>query len=423
MPIYDSTLNAAARDRIGEIKHADMVIGIPTHRNGRTIGEVLDAVVTSVQTYFPDRRVVLANADGGSSDNTVRQIEEAPLPVNVCPLLITYEGVTGKGTAIRAILEATTLLDSSVCVIVEARAPGITPEWIPMLATPVLQGDELVMGCYQRSAYAAALTDNLAYPFLRMFLNTDLREPLAPEFALSGDLAARLAEEDVWETDVSRFGVNVWIASYCLAEGLRISQVDLGYRGDGSGVPGAPFDARILHVFGTMFRLLSTHRHVWQAGPPARSIPFRGERRLADVVPENDCEDELIEAMLAGSERYGTEWEKTLCGETFLEVNALCQSRREAFVFPARLWARVALEFAIVHNEGEGDPDKVVEALLPLFYGRAATYIREARGLTLEERETLVESIRQAFEDTRPMFMELWNRSYTCLDDVSRLWV
>ena len=49
-------------------------------------------------------------------------------------------------------------------------------------------------------------------------------------------------------------------------------------------------------------------------------------------------------------------------------------------------------------NKGEGDPDKVIEALLPIFYGRAATYARKVVSLTVRGRDDAVQGICSAFD-------------------------
>jgi len=77
--------------------------------------------------------------------------------------------------------------------------------------------------------------------------------------------------------------------------------------------------------------------------------------------------------------------------------------------FPIDLWARVVIEFAVVHNNGEGDPDKVVEALLPIFYGRAAAYVAQTRQLPYMAREQVVGEILQGFAASRQVFLDLWN--------------
>ena len=47
------------------IQKADIVIGIPSYNNVRTIGHVVRAVQAGFEKYFPDRRCVLVNSDGG----------------------------------------------------------------------------------------------------------------------------------------------------------------------------------------------------------------------------------------------------------------------------------------------------------------------------------------------------------------------
>jgi len=406
----ESPLDSEARARLKQIGHADIVVGIPSHRNGRTIGEVARAAADGIAAYLADQRVLLMNADGGSSDNTPRYISDAPVGANVEKLVTVYQGTMGKGTAIRAILEAAAQLGARACLVLEARAPGIRPEWIRALASPVLDdGYALALGCYQRSAYGAALTDNLVYPFLRTVFGTSLREPLAGEFCLSGALATEYAGRDVWETDVARFGVNIWLSTQALLEDRRICQSPLGYRGDGGGEPGMALDARFLHTMGTLFRLLSTHRRLWQKELPPRDVPYCGEPCPDRLVPCQDCVAELLDAFGDGRRQHGPQWERMFAPSTLKALLGLLEQPRETFDFAVELWTRTVMESAVVYNRGEGDPDKVVEALLPLFYARAAAYVLRTHGLSPAAREEVVQGVVQAFVESKPFLYEYWN--------------
>lgn len=420
---FESALSAEATRQLRKLGRADLLIGIPTHRNGRTLGEVLGAVLRGVASFYPDRRVVLMNADGGSTDNTVRLFADIEAPRNVGKVLCTYEGVTGKGTAIRSIFEAAGRLRVGACLIVEARAPGIRPDWLPALINPVLQGDDLTMACYQRSAHAMSLTDNLAYPFVHTFLHTDLREPLAAEFCLSGTRAQEMAACDVWETNVSRYGVNIWVALHGLIAGLRMSQVDLGYRGENGGEPAAPLDPRFLHSVSTLFRSLSIYRRAWQRELTPRHVAFRGGCHVDELLPCDEYVDLLVQAMRDGESRYLNEWALALGPQRLLQVRDLLSQTSETFAFPIDLWADVVFAFAMLFNKGEGDPDKVVEALLPLFYGRTAAYIRETRDLKPLERERVVDEIVDAFVARRDDFARRWNAYQPWVVDSSRPWL
>ena len=57
------------------IGKTDIVIGIPSYNNARTIGHVVRAVQAGIAKYFPDKRAVLVNSDGGSTDGTMEVVQ------------------------------------------------------------------------------------------------------------------------------------------------------------------------------------------------------------------------------------------------------------------------------------------------------------------------------------------------------------
>ncbi len=52
---------------VGEV---DIVVGLPTHNNAKTIESVLRAIQAGILKCFPRERAVIINADGGSQDGT-----------------------------------------------------------------------------------------------------------------------------------------------------------------------------------------------------------------------------------------------------------------------------------------------------------------------------------------------------------------
>src|ERR1700722_16646109 len=52
---------------VGEV---DMLIGVPTFNDGKTVGQVVQAVRSGLLKYFPRQRAVIINVDGGSRDGT-----------------------------------------------------------------------------------------------------------------------------------------------------------------------------------------------------------------------------------------------------------------------------------------------------------------------------------------------------------------
>ena len=59
-----------AEARLQSIGRADVVVGIPSFNNARTIGHVVRAVGAGLVKYFPGLTAVIVNSDGGSRDGT-----------------------------------------------------------------------------------------------------------------------------------------------------------------------------------------------------------------------------------------------------------------------------------------------------------------------------------------------------------------
>ncbi len=145
------------------------MVGIPSFKNAATIGHVVRAAQAGLVQYFPDLRPVLVNADAGSSDGTQRVVVETEPPDYVEGILLvrptnrlervslTYppvDGVGGKGAALHSIFEIAAALEVDALVVVDSDLRSIVPEWIELLAGPILKGGyDYVAPLYSRYKY------------------------------------------------------------------------------------------------------------------------------------------------------------------------------------------------------------------------------------------------------------------------------
>ncbi len=67
------------QSQLEEIKEADILVGIPSYNNLRTIGHVVRAVMAGLAKYFPKARAVLINSDGGSTDGTQEEVRRVQI--------------------------------------------------------------------------------------------------------------------------------------------------------------------------------------------------------------------------------------------------------------------------------------------------------------------------------------------------------
>src|ERR1700683_1603800 len=165
-------LPADARSAAESIGKADIVIGIPSYNNARTIGHVVQAANAGLNKYFPQLAGVVINSDGGSTDNTrdavlSATVDEGHLMLLSTPLApvqrlsIPYHGIPGKGSAFGLIFQMAAQLQAKACAVVDSDLRSITPEWIDLLLRPILSADfDFVAPYYHRHKYDGTITNS-----------------------------------------------------------------------------------------------------------------------------------------------------------------------------------------------------------------------------------------------------------------------
>src|SRR5512141_8851 len=108
-------LDAGVMTVLKNLGRVDLLVGIPSFNNARTIGHVVRAVVAGLARHFPDAKAVLVNSDGGSTDRTREVVERTEVgslaevlvdavPTGATARIVTpYHGIPGKGSAFRTI--------------------------------------------------------------------------------------------------------------------------------------------------------------------------------------------------------------------------------------------------------------------------------------------------------------------------------
>jgi glycosyltransferase involved in cell wall biosynthesis len=264
------------REQIKSIRATDILVGIPSYNNSRTIGHVVRAVQAGLAKYFPDRKAVLVNSDGGSTDGTMDVVHRTTIEDYQSILLhhriqpihkiaTPYVGLPGKGSAFRAVFEIAEALDAKACVVVDSDLRSITPEWVELLVKPVLDsGFDYVAPLYHRHKYDGTITNSIVYPLTRALYGRRVRQPIGGDFGFSGKLASFYRSQDVWQTDVARFGIDIWMTTTALANSFKVTQSFLGAKIHDAKDPGADLSAMLYQVVGATFDLMERYRDVWK---------------------------------------------------------------------------------------------------------------------------------------------------------------
>jgi glycosyltransferase involved in cell wall biosynthesis len=402
------------------VKEADILIGIPSYNNIRTIGHVVRAAMAGLAKYFQGARAVLLNSDGGSTDGTQGEVKRVQIedfktiltshPVHpIHKIVAPYHGIPGKGSAFRTIFETAKLVNAKACAVVDSDVRSITPEWIELLIRPIYEeGFDYVAPLYARHKFDGTITNSIVYPLTRVLYGKRVRQPIGGDFAFSGVLAKYYLTKDVWETDVARFGIDIWMTTLAIADGYKVCQSYLGAKIHDAKDPGSDLGPMFTQVVSSVYRLMGEYQNLWKGIKESQSVPTFGFHYEVGLEPIYVNVQRMIENFRLGVKDLMEIWGKVLPHETVLWLESIGRLSDEAFSFPQDLWVRLIYDFAIAYHKGSIHREHLLKTMIPLYLGRVASFVKENQETSANEVEERIESLCKVFEEMKPYLIEGW---------------
>jgi hypothetical protein len=407
--MLDTALREWARNRLTEIGWADVVVGIPAFNSERTISHVMRTASEGMSRHFPGKALLLLVSDGGSTDYTREVAQKTKLARGVDKVVTIYRGVPGKGTSLRCVFEAALLLEARACAVFDSDLRSITPDWVRSVVAPVLdQGFDFVSPFYVRHKYDATITNHVARSLTQSLYGKRLRQPIGGDFGLSPRMVRALTKEDVWETDVAKFGIDIWMTTVAICEGMKVCETFLGSKIHDPKDPSAHLGPMFRQVVGTLFGMMRTYEKVWKAVRGSEAVPLVGEVQQVEPEGVEVSLPNLCRRFREGLEHFGGVWKQVLGVERFAEVSALAGQEPEAFRFPVDLWVRTVHDFAVQYERWSGDRQALVEMLVPIYFARTAGFVVQTREMTASEADRVVDDQALRFEELKGELVACW---------------
>ncbi|RME98521.1 MAG: hypothetical protein D6768_17120, partial [Chloroflexi bacterium] len=228
--MYPPVFRADAQRHLKNIGDADLVIGLTGFGVSPAVAEAEKLALDGAHRHYPHLRTVLIHAEAGRAGKENQLAVQHTSSNGHVVVAGCYQGAAGRGNATAALLDAALALDAKAVVILDSAGAGLNPDWLAGLAHLILQNNaDLVLPRYRQwSTPHGWLNDLLAYPLFRALWGTSLRHPLAPDFAVSPQLATALLDEDIWGTAAGGNGLVPWLATFAAVQNWRVAQSALG---------------------------------------------------------------------------------------------------------------------------------------------------------------------------------------------------
>ncbi|OGF62349.1 MAG: glycosyl transferase family 2 [Candidatus Fischerbacteria bacterium RBG_13_37_8] len=413
-------LDQEVQNKISEIKKADIIVGIPSFNNSKTIAHVVKAVQGGLTKYFSDYKGVIVNSDGGSRDGTMDVVRQTHIvdfesilfhhkvgPVT--KIAVPYHGIPGKGSAFRTIFEIAQALDAKACAVVDSDLRSITPEWIELLIKPQLEeGFDFVAPLYHRHKYDGTITNSIIYPLTRALYGKRVRQPIGGDFGFSGSLAKYYLTKDVWKTDVARYGIDIWMTTTALACGFEVCQSFLGAKIHDPKDPGVDLSAMLYQVIGSTFNFMNIYAKEWRKIHNSEPVPTFGFQYTVGLEPVPVNVDRMIEKFHLGVKELKHIWKLFLPDKIiqFLEKENIMPKKK--FHIPDEIWVDIIYHFAVAFHKKMLNREHLLKSLTPLYIGRTASFVNQNWESDADEVEEKIETLCKVYEEKKNLLIKQW---------------
>jgi hypothetical protein len=336
-----------------------------------------------VATAFPDADLTIILGDNGSTDGTVEAFGGARVKAERA-VVRTAAGITGKGHAVRAILEESRARGARAVVLLDSDLVSIRPEWLELLVRPVLEGHSLVTPVYRRDSRDAAVTRHFAYPLVMLFTALDVSQPAGGEMALARDAVEAALARD-WPEGALGYGVDTFLVTAAAGAGLPVASARLGTK---IHKPSAPKLVRIFReVASTLLELASVGSLPGESESEVREVPVFGDETAEDVPPVSVHVESFIDVARTAWLLCRCPVERAVTGHLRWRVDRVFEA--DDVCVSESLWHECML--AGLRRVREGSPAaEAADVLLAPFLGRTACFWKEVSDLSITEVERIV---------------------------------
>ena len=78
------------------------------------------------------------------------------------------------------------------------------------------------------------------------------------------------------------------------------------------------------------------------------------------------------------------------------------------FELPANLWADILYNWAIAYKKRAHEREKILESLIPLYYGRTCSFVVAVEPMNIQQAEEVIEDQCIVFERSKHSLLTRW---------------
>jgi hypothetical protein len=264
---------------------------------------------------------------------------------------------------------------------------------------------------YHRHKYDGTITNSIVYPLTRALYGRRVRQPIGGDFGISGSLIDHYLKREDWETEVARFGVDIWMTTLALAGGFRVCQSFLGAKLHDAKDPSSDLSAMLSQVTSSVFQLMQEFESVWKPISGSKPVDMFGFRYDVGLEPIQVNVTRMLDAFRRGCADLHDVWALALEPDVLRAIRKLGEQtgHPNTFHLEDELWVRALFGLACAHRRNPVERAHLLASLTPLYFARVASFVIECDALLSHEVEDRIERLCLTVENLKPELIRLWD--------------
>jgi hypothetical protein len=147
----------------------------------------------------------------------------------------------------------------------------------------------------------------------------------------------------------------------------------------------------------------------WPTVQSVRPAPLVGELPQGEPEPVSVTVPALTSKLRQGLQDNADTLRRVLAPEQLDALARISAARDESFTFPSETWARSVFDFARAYHRAVLPAEQIMAAMVPLYYGRTAGLVLQAREMNPAEFEQqVVQAQADTFMRLKPELVARW---------------
>ncbi|HSR16091.1 MAG TPA: cell wall biosynthesis glycosyltransferase, partial [Gemmatimonadales bacterium] len=236
-----------------------------------------------------------------------------------------------------------------------------------------------------------------------------VRQPIGGDFGFSGQLARHYLDYDVWQSDVARYGIDIWMTTTALTGDYLVCQSYLGAKIHDAKDPGADLSTMLRQVTGSLFRQMEEHQSYWEGVTGSTPVPEFGFQYAVGLEPVPVNLQRMVDAFEQGVREFDGIYRQFLTDARRAALQGLVGQQPDRFAMPPDLWVHLVYDYAAAYHHRRLNPDHLLRSLTPLYLGRTAAWVVEAARLDAAAVERALDDLCERFESHKPYLLDRWH--------------